>query len=221
MRQRLTSLAKVQLNSLGISFADFVYEMTGTACEAVLSSPVTLFGRAILANPRAVGACCPSSPRLAHAIALEVPIPCDGLVVELGGGTGAVTAALLRRGVVPEQLVVIEQDRLLAQHLKNRFPNVTIINGDAVRFSQLFNRGGRLIKTVVSSLPLLSLPSVTVEDLGKELQAVIGREGTFIQYTYRLHNGPCPLSEYMERTAAKIVWGNLPPAKIEVFRQHT
>jgi phospholipid N-methyltransferase len=221
MRQRLTSLAKVQLNSLGVAFADFVYEMTSTACEAVLSAPLTLFGRALLANPRAVGACCPSSPSLAHAIALEVSIPCDGLVVELGGGTGAVTAALLRRGVVPEQLVVIEQDRLLAQHLKCRFPDVTIINGNAVRFSQLLNRGGRLIKTVVSSLPLLSLPSATVEDLGKELQAVIGREGTFIQYTYRLNNGPCPLSEYLERTAAKIVWGNLPPAKIEVFRQQT
>ena len=219
MRQRFTSLAKIQLYSLGIVFADFVSEMIITARDAVLCTPLALFGRALLANPRAVGACCPSSARLAHAIASQVLIPCNGFVVELGGGTGAVTAALLQRGVAPDQLVVIEQDRMLAKHLKNRFPDITVINGNAARFSQLLNRGSRQIKTVVSSLPLLSLPAVTREDLGKELQKVFGQEGTFIQYTYRLNNVPCPMSKYVERTATKIVWKNLPPAKIEVFRQ--
>lgn len=198
---------------------DFARQTIRRANHVLLSSPLILFSRALLADPRAVGAACPSSSRLARTIADQVILPCDeGLVIELGGGTGKVTAALLRRGVDPDKLVVVERDRLLARHLKNRFPEVAVIHGNAVKLCQLCNRYGRRVRTVVSSLPLLSLPSATVEALGKELQKMLGRNGSMIQYTYRINNGPGPLAAYLERTSAKTVWGNLPPARIEVFR---
>ena len=181
------------------------------------SSPV-LFTRAILANPRAVGAACPSSPRLARAIADQVPLPCTGLILELGAGTGSVTAALLRRGVPPEQLVVIEMDKLMARHLKSRFSEVAVIQGNAIKFCQLCNRYGRQVTTVISSLPLLSLPNSVVNAFGLEIQKMLKDEGVLIQYTYRINKAPSPLATYMERVATKAVWGNFPPARVEIFR---
>ena len=62
---------------------------------ALISSSPALFCRALFANPRAMGAACPSSLKLARAIAdLVIPPGDDSLVLERGGGTGVVTKAL-------------------------------------------------------------------------------------------------------------------------------
>lgn len=188
------------------------------AGKGLFSSSTVLFTRALLSNPRAVGAACPSSSTLARAIADQVKLPCDGLIVELGAGTGAVTAALLKRGVDPSQLVVVEMDKLMARHLKDRFKGVAVIQGNAVKFCQLCNRYGRHVTTVVSSLPLLSLTASMVDALGQEFQKMLKDEGRLIQYTYRINKASSPLAGYMERIASKAVWGNFPPARVEIFR---
>lgn len=178
-----------------------------------------LFSRALLASPGSVGAVCPSSPRLARALASHVPLNIDnGLVLELGAGTGRVTTALLERGINPETLVIVEQDKLLARHLKNRFLNISVIHGNAIKLCEMCNRYDRHVGCVISSLPLLSLPPATVEALGETLQQLLGRDGLLIQYTYRLNNRPSPLATYLERVSTRTIWGNIPPARVEVFR---
>jgi len=186
--------------------------------KKILSLPPFLFARAILANPRAVGAACPSSPKLARAIAEQVKLPCDGLILELGAGTGVVTAALLRRGVPPSQLVVVERDKRMADHLKKRFKDVAVIHGNAVNFCQLCNRYGRKVSTVVSSLPLLSLPAGTVTAIGRAFKEMLKDHGTLIQYTYRIAKRPSPLAPFLQHTASKRVWANFPPARVELFK---
>ena len=57
-------------------------------------------------NPRQAGALLPSGSRLAQAMAAQVDLG-RGLVVELGVGTGAITRALIARGVTPEQLILV------------------------------------------------------------------------------------------------------------------
>jgi len=69
-------------------------------------------GAALLRAPRRVGAIAPSGNALADAMAREIPGG-DGIVIELGGGTGSVTAGLLRAGIAADRLVVVEQDKLL------------------------------------------------------------------------------------------------------------
>lgn len=197
---------------------NFINNRFFRAGRGFFSSSPFLFTRAIIANPRAVGAACPSSSKLARAIAEQVELPCEGLIVELGGGTGVVTAALLRRGVAPSQLVVVEKNKMMAKHLKNRFKDVCVIQGNAVNFCKLCNRYGRQVSTVVSSLPLMSLPFSTVDALGKEVQKMLKGEGLLIQYTYRINKGASPLSGYMERVSSKAIWGNFPPARVEIFR---
>jgi len=219
MKKRLVSLCRPLFGKPQAMEKNFTRSKLYRAGRRFFSSSPVLFTRAILANPRAVGAACPSSPRLARAIADQVPLPCEGLILELGAGTGAVTAALLRRGVPPEQLVVIEMDKLMARHLKNRFTDVAVIQGNAIKFCQLCNRYGRQVTTVVSSLPLLSLPNSLVNAFGLEIQKMLKDEGgVLIQYTYRINKAPSPLADYMERVASKAVWGNFPPARVEIFR---
>lgn len=196
-----------------------VVEAIRRASENCISSPTALFFRAVLANPRVMGAACPSSVKLAQSIAnLVIPPDNDSLVLELGGGTGIVTNALLQHGVAPAKLVVVELDKLLARHLKQQFPDVTVIQGNAVKLCQLCNRYERHIGIVVSSLPLLSLPSSSVAALGMEFDKMLGPKGSLIQYTYRLNNRPSPLATYLDRVSTQTVWCNMPPAKIEVFR---
>ena len=63
--------------------------------HAVARSPQSLFLRELVTQPGTVGAICASSPRLAARMAAWVDTAAPGVVVELGGGTGVITAALL------------------------------------------------------------------------------------------------------------------------------
>ena len=67
------------------------------------------FIREWVRSPRTMGMVCPSGTSLAHAMAAGVPLGTGGLVVELGAGTGAVTQELLRAGVAPYRLLIVEK----------------------------------------------------------------------------------------------------------------
>jgi len=72
-----------------------------------------------------------TDPFVADAEAALVEVPAGHPVVEIGGGLGILTAALVRRGIAP--LTVIERDRRLAGFLADRFgPRVEVVNGDAL-----------------------------------------------------------------------------------------
>ena len=179
---------------------------------------LVMFGREILANPRAMGAICPSSPALAAHMAAQVPLNQQGPVVELGGGTGTVTAALLKRGVRAQELVVIERSAKLATHLCRRFPSLRVIQGDAAQLGDLLGSDAGRVRTVVSSLPLRSLPPETVRAIAGQLEAVLAPGARFIQFTYK-HRALCSmLSERFTTVYSRIIWGNLPPARLDVFQ---
>lgn len=53
------------------------------------------------------------------------------LVVDLGAGTGRLTAELAR---VARHVIAVELDPALARPLRRRWPNVSVVEGDATRF---------------------------------------------------------------------------------------
>ena len=91
----------------------------------------TLFLQEWFANPQRMGSVVPSSRQLATAMAHWLPSDPESYVLELGPGTGAVTQALLTRGLREERLVAIERNPKMAHLLRRRFPRAHIINGDA------------------------------------------------------------------------------------------
>jgi len=72
-----------------------------------------------------------TDPFVADAEAALVEVPAGRPVVEIGGGLGILTAALLRRGLGP--LTVIERDARLAGFLRATFADrVSVVVGDAL-----------------------------------------------------------------------------------------
>ncbi|RUQ33916.1 MAG: methyltransferase domain-containing protein [Candidatus Competibacteraceae bacterium] len=192
--------------------------------KVLLQNPGTaslaLFARELLANPRAMGAACPSMPALAGCMASCVPLNRDGLVVELGGGTGAVTAALLRYGVPPWKLIVVERSPTLAHHLRQRFPHLRIVQGDAAHLAQLLDQDrARGIGSIVSSLPLRSLQPAVTRAISQQFETLLEPGGLLVQFTYDLRGARRRLLPHFRRLSSKLIWSNLPPARVETFER--
>jgi len=173
------------------------------------------FLRGLVNDPKGVSAPTPSSPALAQAIAAEVDISRDGLVIELGPGTGVVTEALLKRGVPPERLVAIEQEPSFVQLMRRRFPGVGICQGDALDFVDSVSAGAR-IASIVSGLPLLNFLLPVRRSLLRRALASQARGGSFIQLSYSWRP-PVPPEPGMMLNK-KVVWRNFPPAHVWTYR---
>lgn len=190
-----------------------VIRRLGCALRAV--SP-GLFLRELLAKPDAVGAVWPSSNQLARCMAAPVPRTGNGLVVELGGGTGAVTQALLEQGVAVDRLVVVERSPAFVQHLRQRFPSVTVLQGDATRLAALLPAGAP-IDAIVSSLPLRSLPQTDASAIVGQWHQLLRPGGMVVQFTYALRGqAGTPFDGFVEHDS-RLVWANLPPARVMVL----
>ncbi len=182
-------------------------------------SSLALFAREIIANPRAIGAACPSSRYLGYAMARPVIEHEQGLVLELGAGTGSITAALLKHGVAPQRLIVLERSKSMADYLRQRFPQLRIIEGDAAQLKTLLGSQGKKVNAVVSSLPLRSLPSPLVRTILRQIEEILGDSGLMVQFTYDLRGTSCrEQDQFFIRTESTIVWQNFPPARVDSFR---
>jgi phosphatidylethanolamine/phosphatidyl-N-methylethanolamine N-methyltransferase len=182
----------------------------------------TLFLQEWLANPQGVGAVAPSSPKLAAAMAHWLPEDPDSYVLELGPGTGVVTEALLQRGLRQERLVAIEQNSKMARMLRDKFPRAQIITGDAWKLDDLLRRRREPVEkvgAVISSLPLLNFPRAEAEKLADKIRGVLEPHGKWVQFTYRIHRLRPRGTSSFRLHASKIVWLNLPPARVSVFRK--
>ena len=182
------------------------------------------FLSAWLRNPMQMGAVLPSSNGLASAMAAQVA-PGTALTLELGAGTGAVTAALLSSGIDPQNLVVVEKDVKLAGQLNRRFPGLRVLAGDATRLRTLLAiTGGGQVDTVVSSLPLLSMRAYARTRVLAEIFAVLKPGGSLVQFTYSPKPPiPVSLADALQIGGQRVsrVFRNLPPATVWVYsRRH-
>ncbi len=182
----------------------------------MLNSGLSLFFREIMMNPSKMGAIFPSFNRLANKISAFVPDE-SGFVVELGGGTGVITAALLAHGVRREKLIVVERAATLAAYLRKRFTHLNIIHGDASELAILLDHQYFPIRVIVSSLPLRSLPQNTVKAIHGQINQLLEAGGLYIQFTYGIFHKPLLPSAAFYCAHTEYSWLNLPPARIEVF----
>src|SRR5262245_39932479 len=83
------------------------------------------FIKVMITNPRETGAIIPSSKHLAEVMASQVLR--QGNILELGAGTGVVTRELLRLGIPPQQIIVIEHAHDFVKNLRSQFPEIRII----------------------------------------------------------------------------------------------
>src|SRR5215475_14407550 len=115
------------------------------------------FIRGLLARPKNVGAIAPSGPALTRAIANQIDPAIEGPILELGPGTGVVTAALIERGIAPERITAIEYDPEFARLVKQRLPKVNVVRGNAFDLARTLGdeKGdAEPFAGVISGLPL-------------------------------------------------------------------
>ena len=176
-----------------------------------------------LKSPLRTAAVAPSSAELAAAMIDELPDD-TRRVIELGGGTGAITRALLGAGIQARQLLVLELNEELHAHLHARFPQVRIEEGDARDLAHIARRCGFLDRgpadAIVSGLGLLSMPRETQHAILTAAFECLRPDGRFIQFTYG-PQPPVPEGIVDELGLAvrrgDFVLRNVPPATVYVY----
>ncbi|WP_414444857.1 class I SAM-dependent methyltransferase [Burkholderia sp. 22PA0106] len=180
------------------------------------SSDLLFFLRSWFENPLNVAAIAPSGEPLGRLITREIT-GSDGPVLELGAGTGVFTKALLRRGVAQRDLILVDNTDRFAALLAQRFPDAKIVIGDAARLESLGVALPQSVGSVVSGLPLLSMPKPKVAAILGGAFHYLREDGAFFQFTYGFR---CPIPRAtldalgLKATCVGRVIRNLPPAAV-------
>jgi phosphatidylethanolamine/phosphatidyl-N-methylethanolamine N-methyltransferase len=178
------------------------------------------FIRSWIERPLTVGAVTPSGKLLARTMARYVNPDSDGPVVELGPGTGPVTEALVKAGVEPSRLVLVEFNPAFCRILRSRYPDATLVQGDAYSLRRLLQT--LLLQpaaAVVSGLPLVTKPIKMRLRLIRDAFDLMLPGAPFVQFTYSMAS-PVPrrLGGFSVEASERI-WMNLPPARVWVYRK--
>ncbi len=181
------------------------------------------FFRQWLKNPLAVAALSPSSQKLAREMIRQLPEKANR-VIELGGGTGVFTRALLDNGGAPENLMVVELNAELHQLLQSQFPGVKVVCGNALDLERIVEREGFAsdggVDAILSGLGLLSMSKGFQRRILSAAFSALKPHGRFIQFTY----GPAsPVSRDLltelglSVQRGGVAWRNVPPAAVYVY----
>jgi len=184
------------------------------------------FFRQWLKNPLAMAALSPSGQQLTRQMIAELPHGTQR-VVELGGGTGVFTRALIAHGIAPDDLLVLELNEALFQHLRTRFPQAHVVCGDARELRKIAGDDGFLGRgmadAVISGLGLLSMSKQLQADILRSAFDVLKPDGRLVQFTY----GPkSPVSrEILAELGLSVrrggfAWWNVPPATVYVYTRN-
>jgi phosphatidylethanolamine/phosphatidyl-N-methylethanolamine N-methyltransferase len=178
------------------------------------------FLRSWIERPLSIGAVTPSSKMLARAMARHVDPDSNGPVVELGPGTGPVTEALVQAGVAPSRLVLVEFNPGFCRILKARYPDATLVQGDAYSLRRLLET--LLIQpaaAVVSGLPLVTKPIRMRLRLLRDAFDLMLPGAPFVQFSYSVAS-PLPRRfGGFSVEASERIWMNIPPARVWVYRR--
>ncbi len=178
------------------------------------------FIRSWIERPLSIGAVKPSSKALARTMARYVDPRSDGPIIELGPGTGPVTAALIEAGIAPSRLVLVEFNPTFCRLLHARYPEATLVQGDAYSLRRLLeSRLPRPAAAVVSGLPLVTKPIEMRLRVLREAFDLMLPGAPFVQFTYSVVS---PLPKRLggfSAEASERIWMNLPPARVWVYRR--
>jgi phospholipid N-methyltransferase len=166
-----------------------------------------------------IGAVTPSSRWLARAMLDGIDWRAARCVVELGAGTGAVTAELLRRAGGACRVLIVERDADFCGHLKRQFPAAEVALADARDLERLLAE--RQITQVDHVLCGLALPWFSPADRHTILDGSRRRlhpGGSFRQLTYMPWVHTRVYARYFGQVGFRFVWRNLPPGGCYVCR---
>ena len=173
-------------------------------------------------NPLTTGAVAPSGKALARLMASFVETERDGKVLELGPGTGAVTRAMIGRGVPAGKIVSIEYNENFVNVMRERCRDICVVQGDAYAIKPQSDIGtDKPLASVISSLPLFSRAPHERKKLIDKALDMLEPGAPFIQFSYALV--PPVKAEEGDFEIDKTAWivMNVPPARVWIYRRPT
>lgn len=179
-----------------------------------------LFFSRVIRNPRQLGAFAPSSRQLGALFAKHAAVDEDSPIVELGGGTGSLTRALIKAGINPSRIYVVELDPELANYLKAAIPGVHVIQGDAAELAHILPAHvvGK-VKRIVSGLPMINIPQPIRERIVKSIFEVMVPGGAYLQFTYSPLSSIDAESYQLIKKRLGTAFFNIPPATVWQYQK--
>jgi phosphatidylethanolamine/phosphatidyl-N-methylethanolamine N-methyltransferase len=179
-----------------------------------------LFFRRWIKNPRQLGTLAPISLKLA-TLAAKAAISSykpGTPIIEIGAGTGRLTRALLKEGVHPQDLTVVELDSQMCDFLRQTLPHIHVIEGDACHLGTLIPAEyvGKVC-VIVSAIPLMYLKEEMRRSIIKAAFAVLKPEAEIIHVTYN-NKSPLRFWQDIQQSRAAATWFNIPPGFVWRFQ---
>jgi phosphatidylethanolamine/phosphatidyl-N-methylethanolamine N-methyltransferase len=173
-----------------------------------------LFMRKFLRHGTRVASFSPSSQHLAHALCEGIDATVPQVVLELGAGTGAVTAAACTRMHPLSRLIAVEIDPQFAAIVTQRCPQAEVLACDVRDLEeQLAARGVEKVDLVISGLPTPSLPRAVNEAVLACLKQC-APDACFSQLTVMPWVYQGMYRRLFEEVRFRPVWRNLPPGGV-------
>lgn len=176
-----------------------------------------------MAAPRTIGAICPSGKALSNALvnmALEKTRGKDGVIVDLGAGTGVVTRELLQRGFLPKYVLALDISRSFTPVFNRNCPSARLYVGDARNLRKIVADiyPHLPVLAIISSLPLKVMPASLVVPIMAELLRLLSEhDGVLVQYTYALWLRSALVKYGFTLQSRKLIASNLPPCLVERY----
>jgi phospholipid N-methyltransferase len=185
-----------------------------------------LFLRAMLRNPRSVGAIAPSSRHLARRMVMGI----GGAeqIVELGPGTGAFTREIVNRLGPGGRVLAVETNRSFVERLLRAWPQVDCVCASAETLPALASaRGISGVDHIISGLPFASLPAATTRRILDGVHETLRVGGTFTTFQYVHAYGMPAAAGFRRELSARLgsephsalVVRNIPPALVLTWRR--
>jgi ornithine lipid N-methyltransferase len=136
---------------------------------------------------RRIGSVWPSSRAMSRATLTEVDWQRAQVIVELGAGTGPITAEIVQRLCPHTRLLAIERDADFAQILQKRFsghPNVEIVHGDVRETDGILKaRNITNVDYFISGLATPTLPKGVQRRMFAAVRKYLSPQGCFSNIT--------------------------------------
>lgn len=182
-----------------------------------------LFFRRWIENPYRMGAVLPSSKTFAQLIAQNILWENrqeNEYVVEIGAGTGSVTKMLLDMGFPPNRLICVEVDQELYKYLKERFPRVMVLWGNACNLHTLLPKSIHgSVSTVMSGIPMVTATSVAQKEIIDGCFDVLKPGGKMLQFTYSPFSSVRSRNHRLKQRRIGTVFRNFPPATVWCYER--
>ncbi|MGH3825172.1 MAG: class I SAM-dependent methyltransferase [Pseudonocardiaceae bacterium] len=199
--------------------------------QRALDGGRSAFLAAAMRSPRDVGTLLPSGPELARQLAAVIPAARPGgrpaVVVELGAGAGAVTAAIAQQVDEGAVVIAVEKDPELAERLRSRKLGVRVVTADAATLPAILaDHGVDCADVIVSVLPWTLFGPRQQREFLAIFAAALRTDGVFTAAAYSWGYWTPAARRFrreLERVFGEVLptrtmWRHLPPAMTYVCR---